>query len=171
MSAIVETERLILRRPDAADLPFYAAYYTGPRAQFVGGPVDAVKAFEKFCAMIGHWAVRGFGRFVFLARGEARPLGHAGALRIAESGPAELTWTIWDGRDEGRGYASEAAAAARDHFFATTGEPGMVALIAPENAASRRVAERIGGALDEAAPPPPWTPGAVTYRFSREAAR
>ncbi len=171
MSAIVETERLILRRPEAADLPFYAAYYTGSRARFVGGPVDAAKAFEKFCAMIGHWAVRGFGRFVFLARGEARPLGHAGALRIGDGGPAELTWTIWDGRDERRGYASEAAAAARDHFFAATGERGMVALIARDNAASRRVAERIGGQLDEEAASPPWSPGAVTYRFAREVAR
>lgn len=167
MSARLETERLILRRPEAADLPFYAAYCAGPRTRFVGGPVDAARAFEKFCAMVGHWAVRGFGRFVFLARSGSRPLGHAGALRIDAGEPAELTWTIWDGRDEGHGYAGEAAAAARDHFFVLTGEARAVARIARENAASRRLAERIGGALDEAAPAPPWMPGAVTYRFAR----
>lgn len=44
----------------------------------------------------------------------------------------------------GRGYATEAAAACRDHARDVLGHHELVAIIHPENTASRRVAERIG---------------------------
>jgi RimJ/RimL family protein N-acetyltransferase len=45
---------------------------------------------------------------------------------------------------QGRGYASEAAAACRDFARDVLGASELVAIIHPENAASRRVAEKIG---------------------------
>lgn len=44
----------------------------------------------------------------------------------------------------GRGYATEAAAACRDHARDVLGHHELVAIIHPENTPSRRVAERIG---------------------------
>lgn len=44
----------------------------------------------------------------------------------------------------GRGYATEAAAAARDAAFAQIDTPYLISLIDPDNIASRRVAEKIG---------------------------
>ena len=45
---------------------------------------------------------------------------------------------------QGRGYATEAAAACRDHARDALGSPELVAIIHPANTASRRVAEKIG---------------------------
>lgn len=47
-------------------------------------------------------------------------------------------------RAQGQGYATEAAAACRDFARSTLGAPELVAIIHPRNAASRRVAEKIG---------------------------
>jgi RimJ/RimL family protein N-acetyltransferase len=53
------------------------------------------------------------------------------------------------GRDWwGRGYATEAANAAMDWGFATTGFDRLISLIDPANAASIAVAERLGETLD-----------------------
>jgi RimJ/RimL family protein N-acetyltransferase len=70
-------------------------------------------------------------------------------------GDCGLTWQQVDGERalevgyhvrsalQGRGYATEAAAACRD-FAAAVGETNLSAIIHPENAASQRVAEKIG---------------------------
>jgi [ribosomal protein S5]-alanine N-acetyltransferase len=47
----------------------------------------------------------------------------------------------------GRGYATEAARAIRDHAFRTLDVPHLISLIDPENAASIRVAQRNGMAF------------------------
>ena len=44
----------------------------------------------------------------------------------------------------GRGYASEAGAEVARYAFEVRGEERVIALIKPDNAASRKVAERIG---------------------------
>ena len=44
----------------------------------------------------------------------------------------------------GRGFATEAALAARDHGFGTLGRERLISLIDPRNEPSMRVAERIG---------------------------
>ena len=113
------TDRLTLRQPEAADLPAYAAYCASDRARFVRGPFSAPQAFEKFAAMIGHWTLRGFGRYVMLREG--RPIGHVGPLAIDDRDLPELTWALWDAAAEGHGYATEAARALSAHLF---GAPG-----------------------------------------------
>jgi RimJ/RimL family protein N-acetyltransferase len=59
----------------------------------------------------------------------------------------EIGWTIvrelW-----GQGYATEAALACRDHALGELGRDRVISLIAPENAASIRVAEKIGETLE-----------------------
>jgi RimJ/RimL family protein N-acetyltransferase len=47
----------------------------------------------------------------------------------------------------GRGYASEAARACREHGFSRLGAERLVSLIRPENLPSRRVAEKTGLSL------------------------
>jgi len=59
---------------------------------------------------------------------------------------------------EGRGYATEAALALRDWAFS------LVSYIAPGNAASVAVAERLGARLDPAAPRT--VPADLVYRHS-----
>ena len=48
----------------------------------------------------------------------------------------------------GHGYATEAATRARAYAYGELGWPTIVSYIAPENAPSRRVAERLGAKPD-----------------------
>ena len=68
----------------------------------------------------------------------------------------ELTWALayehW-----GKGYATEAAAAVRDWF----GRAGLISLIAPDNARSQRVAERLGATTGETVELPGYGPHVV----------
>ncbi len=158
----LNTERLHLRRPQAADLPAYTAYCASDRSAFVRGPFTAVEAFDKFASIIGHWTLRGFGRYVIELNGA--PIGHVGPLAMDDIDPPEFTWTLWDGTAEGHGFATEAALRVRDHLFGDLGWPQMVIRIMPDNKGSIRIAERIGATLmDE--PAPDWYAGSVTYRL------
>lgn len=115
--------------------------------------------------MVGHWELRGFGRLIFTDLSTGRALGHVGALHINEGEVPELTWTIWSGEDEGKGYATEACTAYLDHARKGLGFSAMIALIVQDNLPSRRVAERIGGIQNMKALPPKWLANSVTYDF------
>ena len=94
---------------------------------------------------MGYWII---------ARRE-RPSGFLGwVLLIPEDarGPeVEIGWRL-PVAARGRGYATEAARAVLAHGLATLALPRIIADIRPENAASIRVAERIG--MREAGPTP-----------------
>ena len=63
--------------------------------------------------------------------------------QLGEDAEIELGWMllreVW-----GHGYATEAAAALRDHAFGELGVRRLISLIHPENVRSIRVAERLG---------------------------
>lgn len=141
----LETKRLLLRLPYRSDLPWYTRYCLSERSQYVGGPFNEVQAFEKLASMIGHWELRGFGRFVFLEHGTERPLGHFGALQLSSSEPPEITWTIWNEMDEGKGFATEAGIAFKSYAIQTLGLSNLIADVDCNNSASRRLAERLAG--------------------------
>lgn len=162
----IETKQFLFRRPNATDLPHYADYCLSDRTRFVGGPFNEVQAFEKLASMIGHWELRGFGRFVFLDRATKRPLGHFGALQLSSAEPPEITWTIWRREDEGKGFATEAGIAFKSYAIQKLGLRTLVARVHRDNAASRGLAERLGGKLDVTAVPPSWLPSSVLYRFN-----
>ncbi len=58
---VLDTQRLTLRAPKKADLPTLVAFFATQRSHMVGGPVDAMGAFTKLTARIGHWAIKGYG--------------------------------------------------------------------------------------------------------------
>ena len=154
------TARMTLRRPALCDLEAYVAYYTGTRTGGVGGPKPRAIVVERFMAMVGQWALRGYGRYVMTDATCA--FGHVGVLHIDERDAPEITWTLWDAAREGQGLATEAARAV---LAAWTG-PSLVARVAPENAASLRVAERLGMVRDIAAPPPSYNADVLTFGFA-----
>ena len=74
-------------------------------------------------------------------------VGVAGVQPLGQSGEIEIGW--WLRRDVwGRGYATEAGTAARDHVLRTLGRPRVVAVIDPGNDASVRVVKRLGMRYD-----------------------
>lgn len=163
--APIETDRLRLVMPQVDHLPRYATYCASDRSRFVGGPYDPVKAFEKLCAMSGHWALRGFGRYVMTEKDTGQPIGHVGALQLDSAEPPEMTWTIWDGAFEGKGYAFEAVRAYLSHASGVIGADQMIIRIVPDNHRSLSLAQRFGAERDDTALPPAWMPDAVTFRI------
>ncbi len=56
----------------------------------------------------------------------------------------ELSYQLYDGRFAGRGYITEAVQLLVDYLFATKKQHRIHLVIVPENAASRRIAEKCG---------------------------
>lgn len=140
----IETERLVLRRWREEDFEPYAAIYADPAASgFIGGPCDRAAAWRRFAAELGHWELRGFGNWALEETGSGRFVGACGPW-LPEGWP-ELELGYWLLPDaHGKGYATEAARAARDHVYDVLRAPTLVSYIAPENVASKHVAERLG---------------------------
>jgi RimJ/RimL family protein N-acetyltransferase len=157
LPSTIITERLQLRQFEPRDLEPYLAYYTGPRTSGVGGPKPRYVVVERFMAMIGQWALRGYGRYAVTTGGAG--FGHVGVMHIDDTDPAELTWTLWDEAEERKGYATEAARAVLD---AWSGEP-LLARVVPDNARSLAVAERLGMQETHDTPPPSY--GGETRNF------
>lgn len=163
---VIRSERLVLRGLRAADFPAYAAYYTDPaRTTGVGGPLSTDRVFERFASMIGHWAMRGFGRYAITTGGAA--FGHVGLSQPGDDAP-EMTWTLWDAGQTGKGFATEAARAVLQQAFAE-GRDSIPAHVHPSNHASIAVAKRLGGVPDSATAPPAYAAGMLRFRLTKAA--
>ncbi|MFD1344603.1 GNAT family N-acetyltransferase [Litorisediminicola beolgyonensis] len=141
------TERLILRLPSEADLPACSAYMASERARFTGGPVtEPMDQWRGFLAVLGHWALRGYGFFMVTLR-DGTPVGRVGIINHVMWPEPELGWHIFEGM-EGQGYAYEAALAARTWAASELGFTRLISQIHPENARSIALAERLGATLE-----------------------
>ncbi len=143
------TERLLARPPRPEDWDEYRALFSDPAIEeWLRPPPLRPFGDDDLLEMLHadelHWQVNDFGPWVLTDRDDGSLLGRGGLrwLELEGSLIAELPWTIAP-RRQGEGLASEAAAAAIE-WAATIGLAELVALIRPENAASLRVAEKIG---------------------------
>ncbi|KHQ53107.1 GNAT family N-acetyltransferase [Mameliella alba] len=136
------SDRLTLRTPLEEDYPVISAFMASDRARFVGGPVtDEFDQWRGFLSGFGHWALRGYGFFMVLHDGQK--VGRVGIVNYVMWDEPELGWHIFDGF-EGQGFATEAAARIRDWADTERGLGPLISYIHPDNAPSRRVAERLG---------------------------
>ncbi|MBX4887248.1 GNAT family N-acetyltransferase [Rhizobium bangladeshense] len=152
MGAItIRTERLTLRQPDISDFPAYARLMASPRSAGMGGPFDVRAAWGMFCHDVALWQLFGHGALMIDLSETSECVGQVGINHGPLFPEKELGWFVYEGH-EGRGYATEAAFALRGWAFATLKQSSLVSYIAPGNAASIAVAERLGARLDPAAP-------------------
>ena len=148
------TERLVLRAPGAQDWEAFATFLADDRAVFIGGPINRTKAWRAFGHAIGHWVLRGYGSFIITVKGSDDAIGMTGPW-FPEGWPEqELGWTLWDIQHEGKGYAFEAACAARDYAFRDLGWQTAVSYIDPLNIRSIALAQQMGCEIDPAAANP-----------------
>lgn len=141
---VLETERLRLRAPVAADFETFAAHVATDRARYTGGPQDRTMAWRSFCHMTGHWVHRGYGMFFFTDKTSDAVLGFAGPW-FPEGWPEpELGWSVMIAAAEGKGYAQEAARAARAYAYDVLGWPTAISLIDAANIRSQALATRLG---------------------------
>ena len=161
---VLETERLVLRAPVAADWPAFRDYRASERTVFTGGPKKEREAAEQFTSFFGHWVLRGFGRLIIEERATGLAIGHVGPMQWEDGAQAELTWSLWTAAAEGRGLATEAATAMQAWLFGPLGLRSARAEVHRDNAASHAIARRLGGRL---APDqrPVWMDEGAIYLF------
>lgn len=146
----LETPRLVLRRPAEQDWPAFHRFFLSDRCDHVGGQGPLTRIWRSFAFMLGHWDLRGFGLFALAPKEtpEAPALGFVGPYYPGGWPEREIGWMIFDPAVEGTGLAREAALAARTHAYDTLGWETAVSYIAPANARSRALAERLGARID-----------------------
>ncbi|MGZ8346690.1 MAG: GNAT family N-acetyltransferase [Allosphingosinicella sp.] len=144
---VIETARLVLRGWRRGDFLPYAAMLSDPdTARFItrkGQPYDERETWHDMTFLVGHWQVLGHGMFVVEERETGRFLGRIGPLQPPGWPGFEIAWGLAP-EARGKGYASEAAAAAIDWSFASFDLDRIVSIIHPANLASQSVAERVG---------------------------
>lgn len=145
----LETARLRLRAARMDDFEAYAAFRGSERARVLGGPFGRTEAFDQLAELVGHWQLRGFGRWMVADRATDAPLGVVG-LYFPEGWPEpEVAWSVFAAA-EGRGIAREAALAAREHAYRHLGWTTAVSLIRPDNTRSAALARRLGARIEGA---------------------
>jgi RimJ/RimL family protein N-acetyltransferase len=166
----LETERLLLRLPQAEDLDVYAKLFADPEVvRYTGGvtktPAESAMAIER---MVRHWQDHGVGLFSIVRKEDERVIGRVGFLlwdseswlhammqAPGNERETEIGWTLarshW-----GRGYATEGATAARDWALQELGHNRLVSLIQRGNDASVRVARKLGETLEREDLPGPF---------------
>lgn len=144
MTPIIETPRLLLRFPRIEDEPFSREFLMSDRARYVGGPVGSGRAWRAFAHLVGQWEMRGFGMFTMVERTSGRVLGCCGHFHPEELPEPEISWSIWDTEAEGKGFAYEAALAAREDAYTRLGWTTAISAIDDGNARSIALAERLG---------------------------
>jgi RimJ/RimL family protein N-acetyltransferase len=151
-SGVIETERLLLRKPRTDDAPGLLEAFADPEAmRFIGdgSTTDLAGAEQAVARWLERWNAWGIGMFVIERSEDESVLGRAGFLRWDRE-----TWEIGGSETEigwglarehwGHGYATEAAVALRDWAFGERGLTRLISLIQPRNLPSIRVAEKLG---------------------------
>ena len=145
----IETRRLVLRMPRRADFDALAPTLMSARARFVGGPFTLEGAWKDFCTDVAGWALSGTGSWAI----EMRATGVFCGVVVVSDRPdfpeREMGWILVP-EAEGQGIAEEAARAVRIHVLEVWGWPTLVSYIAPGNARSVALAERLGATRDAA---------------------
>lgn len=167
MIPTLHTQRLTLRPPAMDDVPAYLEVMASERAVHMGGPFSEEEAWLDFCAGVAGWHLRGYGMLSIAAKDGPAFLGVI-FMHLEWGDPErELGWILTP-EAEGNGYAFEAAVAARAYAFDTLGWTTAVSYIAPANARSVALAERLGAVLDPEAPQPAVETPCLVYRHSAE---
>jgi len=142
---ILETERLLLRAPDGDDLHAWAVIMADPDvARYIApAPMTRDEAWRSIASALGHWQLRGYGAWAVERKSDGAMMGRVGMINPEGWPGLEIGWTLgkayW-----GKGYATEAAAAAVRYAFLTQPVDRLISNIDPDNTASQRVAERLG---------------------------
>jgi len=140
----LETPRLLLRPTAPEDFDAWAAFMGDAEAsKFVGGPQPRSAAWRGFLSMAGAWVIQGFAMFSVIEKSSGRWIGRLGPW-VPEGWPGtEVGWGLareaW-----GKGYATEGSVAAIDWAFDKLGWSEVIHCIAPDNAPSLAVAQRLG---------------------------
>jgi RimJ/RimL family protein N-acetyltransferase len=139
------TDRLHLRAPKLNDFSPFAEFYGDAAASaFYGGPLTATGTWNKLCAEVGHWTLRGHGKWAVESQDTGAFVGICG-LELAEGWPCpELTWWMLPTHRR-KGFAQEASRAAIRFGYDTLGWAQVRTYTKDDNHAARALIAKLGG--------------------------
>jgi ribosomal-protein-alanine N-acetyltransferase len=145
--AVIETSRLQMRRLDAGDADFLVALMNDPAyIEHIGDrglrtPAQAEAYIRD--VVLPSYRRHGYGMYLLTLKEGGPRIGIAGLVNRPNLTDVDVGFAVarahW-----GHGYASEAAAAVLVHAARDFGLQRVVGVVAPGNAASIRVLEKIG---------------------------
>lgn len=147
---ILNTGRLRLAGMRYEDFDRYAEIWADPQVvRHIGGqPRSRGDCWDAFLRNEGHWHMTGFGQWGVVMQKTRRLVGQAGFFyKSRDMGPdfdayPEAGWVLAP-EAQGQGLGREAVTAAHDWFDRVI--PGrLVAMIAPDNAPSLKLAQSLG---------------------------
>lgn len=149
----IVTDRLTLAHHTPADLDDYAAMLADPVVcRHVGGRTfTREETWHRILRYVGHWQILGYGNWIVRETATGRYLGDVALMDSRRAtdpvfeGVPEAGW-MFTAAAQGRGFAGEAVAAMLD-WADGQGMARTVCIIAPDNAASIRLAGHMGYAL------------------------
>ncbi len=148
---VLETERLRLRPHRIDDLDACAALWADERVtRYIRKqPFTREETWARLLRYAGHWQTLGFGYWVIEDKETGKLVGEAGFadykrdLQPSLDGIPEIGWALAPNA-HGKGYATEAVRAVVAWGDGHFGTARTACIIAPENVASIRVAEKCG---------------------------
>lgn len=150
---MIETERLLLRPHQLGDHTALCALWSEPAAvRYTSGtPQSGEDCWTRLMRYAGQWSLLGLGYWAVWEKESSRFVGDVGLsdFRRNLSNPQnfnnspEVGWVLSSSM-HGKGYATEAVNAALSWGETHLGAKRFVCLIHVENAASFRVAEKVG---------------------------
>ena len=151
MVPVIETNRLVLRAHALADFDAYCAMWSDPDVvrYITGTPFGREGSWSRFLRHPGHWQHMGFGFLAIEERETGRFIGEAGfhdmrrEMTPSIEGTLEAGWALMPSA-HGRGYGTEAMRALVDWAHYTFPGKRMTCIIDPDNAASARIAAKLG---------------------------
>ncbi len=149
MIPTIETQNLRLRAPDMRDFDAYATFRMDPvRTAGVGGPCTRAQAFDKLSEIIGHWHLRGYGRWIVADKTNDAALGVCGPFYPDDWPEPEIAWSVF-ANAEGRGVAYEASKASLEYAYHTLEWTTAISCITPGNERSIALAKRLGAVQED----------------------
>jgi RimJ/RimL family protein N-acetyltransferase len=154
---VIETTRLLLRLPEAADAQALMEIHMDPEVLAQGlvtltvnghvtstAPTEGLSvAHRNIDRMLRHWKQYGYGQWSVVEKSSNNVIGCVGFYHREQQSEIEIGWIIrrshW-----GNGFATEAARAAIDWTWRTTTVDHVISLIRSTDARSMRVAEKTG---------------------------
>ena len=141
---MLETDRLILRPLDETDVNAIYAMRSDPEImRFIREPQNRVESANWVELVSSRWHDEQIGFCAILEKSSKKFVGWCGIWRLEETGELEIGYAVakqlW-----GKGLATEAALKFLDYAFEKLKPEKVVAVARPENAASRRVMEKLG---------------------------
>ena len=91
----LETERLILRAWRPEDFEAFAAIHGDPDVMtFLGGVQERADAFRALSSLIGHWTLRGYGKWAVERKSDGAMIGRVGLINPEGWPGLEVGWTL-----------------------------------------------------------------------------